>query len=240
MGKRIFLCWLLLCGLLSGPVALAGGGSGDVEETLQGYWETENYGTRIEIDGDRLVILWRNRPVLETDFTLAEEGDDWVVRLARTGLRYRDAASDYAAVTDCRLREGKLCLCQKFVITGDSREVLGKTTNSRYGNVTVITGEALPRLSGLWRTADGVYEMKIDQGTLTWRCQGSEWAAPEAVAVVLPRDGEGPDDFCIVNRDPAEEFVCDLLPFRHEAGALITRPVVFDGSAPEIVFRKVG
>ncbi len=33
-------------------------------------------------------------------------------------------------------------------------------------------------------------------------------------------------------------LLCGLLHFRHEDGALITRMLVLDGEAPEMVFRK--
>ncbi|MBQ8919615.1 MAG: hypothetical protein IJ056_05875 [Acidaminococcaceae bacterium] len=210
-----------------------------MKEMLQGFWEPNNYGTRIEIEGDCFTVLWRNSPVLITTFSVQEDKDGYVVLLKDKGLRYEGASSDYATVTDCRLQDGKMYLHKYFPITGDSEEILSKTTNSRYGNVTVITDEMLPRVTGLWKTADGKFDMKIENGTLTWRFRNSEWEKPEAIAVVRYNYERNPESFTIVNKDPSKDYVCHLMPFRYNNGRLITQMLVYDAKAPEMIFEKV-
>lgn len=239
MRKRIILFCMLLCSVLYCFTAFGKGVDDNVKDKLQGFWAPSDYGTRIEIEGDRFMVLWRNRPVLVTTFSVKEDADGWVVLLDKNGLRYAGASDDYATVKDCRLKDGKLYLKKYFPITGDSEETLSKTTNSRYGNVTVVTDEMLPRLSGLWKTDDGRFEMKIENGTLTWRFNKSKWEIPEAIAVVRYNYERNPDSFTIVNKDPAEDFVCHLLPFRHVGGMLSTRMVIYDAKAPEMLFEKV-
>ena len=234
--KRLFC--LLLCSFFFCSIALAEGGSDDMKEMFQGFWQPGDYGTRIEITGDQFMVLWRNRPVLVTTFSVKKEKDDYVAQLKETGLRYEGAASDYATVTDCRLKDGKMYLSKLFPISGPSDEVLSKTTNSRYGNVTVITEEMMPYLSGLWKTANGNYEMKIEKGMLTWRYKGSKWEEPEAIAVVRPNYKLDPNEFSIVNKDPANDFVCHLMEFRHVNGKLITHMLIHDATAPDIIFEK--
>ena len=58
-------------------------------------------GTRIEITGKSLVILWRNSPLLETKYTLIDMKDKTLIRLKKSGLRYPGAVTDYAAVPVC-------------------------------------------------------------------------------------------------------------------------------------------
>lgn len=240
MSKRIILPCLLLCSFLCCFTVFGKEVDGNVKEMLQGFWAPGDYGTRIEIDGDRFMVLWRNRPVLETNFTIKEDADGCLVVLEHNGLRYAGASEDYAAVKECRLKDGKLYFKKYFPISGDSEEVLFKTTNSRYGNVTVITDEMLPRISGLWKTADKRYELRIENGMLTWRFRKSEWQKPEAIAVVRPNYRLDPEEFLIVNKDPGEDYICHLMQFRHENGKLITHMPVYDAAPPEMVFEKVG
>ena len=239
MRKRFFLFCLLLCSVFFCFTALGKEGDDDVKEMLQGFWQPSDYGTRIEITGDQFMVLWRNRPVLVTTFSVKRDKEGYVVQLKETGLRYEGASSDYASVTGCRLKDGKMYLKKLFPISGPSEEILSKTTNSRYGNVTVITEEMMPYLTGLWKTANGNYEMKIEKGMLTWRFKGSNWEKPEAIAVVRPNYKLGSDEFSIVNKDPANEFVCHLLQFRHVNGKLITHMLIHDATAPDIIFEKV-
>ena len=239
MRKRVFLLLLLFCSCLFCCTAFGKGVDGNVKELLQGFWAPHDYGTRIEISGDRFLVLWRNRPVLLTKFTVKEDKDGCLVQLQKNGLRYEGAASDYATVTECRLKDGKLYLQKYFPISGPDEEILFKTTNSRYGNVTVITEEMLPRLSGLWKTTDGRYEMKIENGMLTWRYKNSAWEKPDPIAVVRRNYERNPECFTIVNQDPAEEFICHLLEFRYENGILITHMLIHDAPAPDIIFEKV-
>ena len=61
------------------------------DKDLNGAYE-EPYviGSRIEIDGSKIIILWRASPVLETSFKIVEED-------GRTELKLKTPASAIAA-----------------------------------------------------------------------------------------------------------------------------------------------
>ena len=131
--------------------------------SLDGAWKPRDYGTRIEIDGDHILILWMNRAQLETTFTVTEEDGKTVLHLEKTGLRERGDQKDYAQITGLWVEDGQMHFVKVFDIAGEKSEVLSPTAESRYGNVTVVTEEELPRLEGLWKTNDRMdYTLKIE------------------------------------------------------------------------------
>ncbi len=205
---------------------------------LDGAWQPDDYGTRVEIKGDTMTVLWRSAPVLETKFSVAAEGEKRVLRLEKTGLRYRDADEDYAAVTACWVEDGKMHLCQRFPITGDDEEILAPTTESRYGDVTVITEKMLPRLQGEWRTADGRHAIRIAGATLESRFGGDDWERPVRIAVVRYNWKRDQDRCTIVPEDPAQHELVPFTTFEYKKGRLHTRIIVHDADSPEFVFEK--
>ena len=94
---------------------------------LEGAWETKYIGTRIEIQGDQITILYRNRPVLETTFTLLEDGEIKYLRLINVGLRYKEDSKDYAIIDKLYLENEQLHLYKTFYIAGKHNEILHKT-----------------------------------------------------------------------------------------------------------------
>lgn len=128
---------------------------------LNGAWEEPGViGTRIEIEGNKIVLLWRGAPVLTTTFRVkaGEEGDALLLR--RTGMRYEHAASDYAAVAGLVYRDGVLTLTEDFPISGPSVTRLRKTENSRYGNFDEVDGR-LGELAGVWKEQGGALTLTV-------------------------------------------------------------------------------
>ena len=236
--KKILLLCLLLVSCVGCPSAFSKGVGDTVGALLEGYWEPGNRGTRVEIHEDEMTVLWLNRPVLVTKFTVIKETEEYVIHLQKNGLRYATEAKDYAMVTGCRLKDGKLYFSKHFPISGPSDEVLSKTTNSRYGNVDIITDQVLPHLQGIWRTTDGNHSIKIQGNTLSLRFRKYDWEKPEKIAVVRYRWEQDPEQFRIVNQDPAQEYICHLTEFRHENGKLITCMPVFDAPRVDMIFEK--
>ncbi|MBQ7475011.1 MAG: hypothetical protein IJS78_03720 [Clostridia bacterium] len=152
---------------------------------LSGAWEEPGViGTRIEIDGDRLTVLWRNSPVLETVFTVKEEDGGELLVPRKTGMRYAGASSDYAEATRLFYADGALEFEEFFPITGKSSTTLRKTDRSRYGNVAVIDGE-LKNLRGEWIANEyNRITFRGDVMTLNGR--------ERRVHVVKSGDGSGP------------------------------------------------
>ena len=137
-------------------------------DELNGAWEMRGViGSRIEIDGKNIVILWRNAPVLDTTFKVKESDGAIELILKKDGMRYAGTYSDYATVKSITLRDGKLEFVEHFPITGDSKTVMEKTSNSRYGNYEIVDG-ILDELQGVWKSADGFVEIKIEGDRMTF------------------------------------------------------------------------
>ena len=138
--------------------------------SLDGAWKPRDYGTRIEIDGENILILWMNRPQLKTTFTVTEEDGKTVLHLEQTGLRERGDQKDYAQITGLWVEDGQMHFVKVFDVAGEKSEVLSPTTESRYGNVTVVTEKELPRIEGVWKTKDRMdYTLKIEGEKISWR-----------------------------------------------------------------------
>ena len=229
LGGAIVLC---LCAFFA-PSLFAG----LVGPKLEGAWQPDDYGTRVEIKGDTMLVLWRNVPVLETKFSVSHEGKKYVLQLEKTEMKDPKRSGTGARITECWVEDGKMHLRQHFEISGDDEEILEKTEESRYGAVKVVSDEMLPRLRGQWRCdADGGWELKISGETLQCRWRGGEWEQPVPIAVV--RDIENPKRIRVVHKDPAEEELPPFRPFRYVDGKLVTRVIVTDKTPPELVFEK--
>ncbi len=135
---------------------------------IQGNWEERGVvGPRIEIIGDRIVILWRGGPVLDTNFTVEEKEDgSQELKLAKNGLRYEGSSSDYATVTGITIKDGKLVFEEHFPITGPSETVLTKTENNRYGNYDILS-DMFDWLKGSWTDESGYNNIRFEKDTAT-------------------------------------------------------------------------
>ena len=206
---------------------------------LEGAWQPDDYGTRIEITGDTMLILWRNAPVLETKFTVSREDGKYVLHLEKTEQRDARDGRLFAHVTGCWVEDGKMHLLQHFEIAGDDEEILMPTKESRYGDVTLVTEKYLPRIRGLWRTkGGGGWEIEIVGETL--RCRGlrdDKWR--ETIPIVVTRDNDDPERIRIVHKDPSEEHVSCFFDLKYVKDRLVAHEIIADGDSPKLVFEKV-
>ena len=208
--------------------------------SLDGAWKPNNYGTRIEIDGDNILILWMNRSQLETTFTVTEEDGKTVLHLEKTGLRERGDQKDYAQITGLWVEDGQMHFVKVFDIAGEKSEVLSPTTESRYGNVTVVTEKELPRIEGVWKTKDRMdYTLKIEGEKISWRFAKYEWEDPVEFAVVHENWDKDPDKFTIRPKNPAVDYFRGFTTFDYRDGKLHTQIPVYDAESPQLVFEKV-
>ena len=223
---------LFLLGAFS--TAFAGGAS------LDGAWKPRDYGTRIEIDGETILILWMNRPQLETTFTVTEEDGKTVLHLEQTGLRERGDQKDYAQITGLWVEDGQMHFVKVFDVAGEKSEVLSPTTESRYGNVTVVTEKELPRIEGVWKTKDRMdYTLKIEGEKISWRFAKYEWEGPVEFAVIHENWEKDPDKFIIRPKNPAVDYFRGFTTFAYRDGKLHTEIPVYDAESPKLVFEKV-
>lgn len=125
---------------------------------IEGNWEVyATIGTRIEIYGDRILILWRNSPVTDTSFKTEEKDDKIYLILKNTDMKYTKNGKPYATVESLYydLKDNKLHFIENFPITGLSEDELVKTETSRYGNYKIVDDEILPLLNGTWVDEEG-------------------------------------------------------------------------------------
>ena len=208
--------------------------------SLDGAWKPRDYGTRIEIDGENILILWMNRPQLKTTFTVTEEDGKTVLHLEQTGLRERGDQKDYAQITGLWVEDGQMHFVKVFDIAGEKSELLSLTTESRYGNVTVVTEKELPRIEGVWKTKDRMdYTLKIEGEKISWRFAKYEWEGPVEFAVIHENWETDPDKFKIRPKNPAVDYFRGFTTFDYRDGKLHTEIPVYDAESPKLVFEKV-
>ena len=208
--------------------------------SLNGAWKPRDCVTRIEIDGENILILWMNRPQLKTTFTVTEEDGKTVLHLEQTGLRERGDQKDYAQITGLWVEDGQLHFVKVFDVAGEKSEVLSPTTESRYGNVTVVTEKELPRIEGVWKTKDRMdYTLKIEGEKISWRFAKYEWEGPVEFAVIHENWETDPDKFKIRPKNPAVDYFTGFTTFDYRDGKLHTQIPVYDAESPQLVFEKV-
>ena len=198
----------------------------------EGAWEECGVlGTRIEIEGKKLIVLWRGGPVLETTFRAVKK--DGVTELvpAHTGMRYQGDSKDYADVVSLTFADGELTFVEHFPITGDSRSVLTKTDYSRYGNCDP-TDELFPALKGRWKSTDGFWEIVFDGDEMTLNGDKRRF-------VVLKSRPPYDNEYRIADPDPTVGMLHGLYPLEYHGDTLVTWLEVCDAPAPKIVFVKV-
>ena len=212
-------------------------GKGD---SLDGAWQPDNYGTRVEIAGDRIVILWRSAPVLETKFTVSREGRKKFLKLEKNEMWDTARGHAVGTVTGCYVEDGKMHLLQHYEFAGDDEEILEPTTESRYGDAKLVTEKMMPRLKGTWKSSDrGGCTLKIDGGSLKWRFGEDEWRGPVDIVVLHYNWKDDKDDYSIVDKDASQDYVGDFQAVEFKKGKLPARIHVHDGDAIKYVFEKV-
>ena len=199
---------------------------------LSGAWEEPGViGTRVEIEGGRITVLWRGGPVLVTKFKTVEKNGFTELVLEDKGLRYRGALTDYATVTSVTVRDDIIELEKSFPITGPSKEILKRTANNRYGNYDIEDG-VLEELAGKWRNDDMDAEAVFSGGTMTF------FGTKRKVHVLRPRrQSSGP--YIIADEDPSVDDMGGFSRFEYLNGTLTTRMLICDGPTVTLVFKKI-
>ena len=200
-----------------------------------------SYGLRLELTGDRFLMLWRNSPVLDTAFTLREEGGRLWFELADINLRNRPNEKPYATVKECYMEDGFIYFLQFFPISGESMSKLAFTENSRYGNVDIVTEELLPELQGRWteKNACGFCKDIIIEGD-QMTMDGIHGKITTAFAVTKGRDfwDKQRKRYDIVNKDPSKDGIGFMTCYTYENGVIKAMIPVCDADAIRLEFVK--
>ncbi len=198
---------------------------------LNGAWEEPGViGNRIEIEGSKIVILWRNSPTLETGFSVSEEDGGLLLKLKKTGLSYTTGGAEYANVTRIFYKDEKLEFVKYFPITGESKDVLKKTANSRYGNYE-ICDEILKELQGEWENERGYMDLTIKKDVMTMNGDSRK------IHVLKPA-GESGERYVIADHDPSVYEWRGLTRFEYYGGVLHTNMIICDGPTVTLNFTK--
>ncbi len=201
---------------------------------LDGAWEEPGViGTRIEISGKKINVLWRNSSVLETTFKTAARDGGRELCLKEKGVRNKGDAKPYADITGLFYKDGVLELTEFFPISGESKTLMKKTAHSRFGNYE-IANEMLKELQGKWKDRDGIFELTIKKDVLTL-------TGKERKIVVLKSGSPEHPEYTLADSDPSAYEFGDFTRFRYEGGVLRTKLIMFDAPSPipDTVFEKV-
>ena len=207
---------------------------------LEGAWETDYIGTRIEIKGDHLTVLHRNRVVLDTNFVLSADGEVKILRLEKINLRYRDDGDDYGVVDKLYLEGNKLHLETTYNITGKDEEILNKTEASRYGDVEIVDEKFLPKLQGKWKAPNSNFTLEIKGNVMICRYSDGTEMDRNEITVTHNNDESDPNYCHIVHKDPAVmEGIGIFTRFTYTNDKLITYEIILDADSPQLEFEKI-
>ena len=207
---------------------------------LEGAWEPDYIGTRLEIQDDHLTILYRNRVVLDTNFVMSTDGEVKILRLEKTGLRYRDDKDDYAVVDKIYLEGNQLHFNKTYKISGKDEEILNKTKASRYGDVEIVDEKFLPKLQGKWKAPNSDYILEFRGNVMVCRYSDGTEMDRNEITVIHNNDESDPNYCHIIHKDPAlMEGVSIFSRFTYENGKLITYEIIFDADSPRLEFEKI-
>ena len=197
---------------------------------LNGAWEEPGViGTRVEIRGRDLVILWRSDPVLTTTFRVQETAEGLSLLPAATGMRYRGAAFDYATLSGLVYRDGALILTEYFPITGESSTTLKPTENTRFGRYAPDQ-KARALVQGDWRDENGFLEMSFRGDKVRFNGKVKRF-------VVLRPFDNGP--LLVADRDPAVDGWDGMDRFEIRGDELVSSIMVCDAKPVPILLRRV-
>ena len=197
---------------------------------LEGAWEEPGViGTRIEIEGDSITVLWRNAPVLETKFKTKKVDGGLLLELKKTGMRYAGSATDYAEVTRIFCRDGALEFEEFFPISGKSSSTLKKTENSRYGNYDIADSE-LPLVQGEW-VANEYHSFTISGDVM-------EMCGKKRKIRLLVSQGQVNGPIRIVDADASVYELQGLANFEFIGGGITATMLICDAPSVRLTFRR--
>ena len=194
-----------------------------------GAWEEPGViGTRIEIEGRKLTVLWRNTPVLETTFRTKKSWEVTELVPAARELSYTKGGPAYATVVSLVIEGDALIFTEHFPVTGQSTERLKRTEDSRYGNYDFADG-ILPELQGEWSTDDGSVTATVRGDSMTFG------GVTKRIRVLAPRDGGA---YRIATDNPAEyEFGYYTRP-EYSGGVISAYETILDGPTVRVELKK--
>lgn len=204
---------------------------------LDGAWEESSViGPRAEIHGNTLIRLWMSAPVLETRFTTKEEGGKIVLQLEHTGLRNSGSLDSYAVIKECYFDGTALVFVDDYRFSGISETKLYPTTHSRYGNVSLVDKEVLPKLQGVWESK---YTDLIFKGSTLNICGHSTNKPDFTTEIVTARtNGYDGDEVMVLDKDPAEKGIADFYSIVFDGKEITAKIHVCDADPMIIVFTK--
>ena len=203
------------------------------DASLNGAWEEPGViGTRVEICNNKIAVLWRNSPVLTTSFSAHESDGRILLTLKKTGLRYNENNSDYAEITSVVYENDTLALSKRFPISGDSTEILKRTSNSRFGNFTVDNG-VLKELKGTWKSGDGFITLDFCRDTLS--INGKK----RKICALKPSgSSDSGNSYIIADADPSRFELDGLSRLKYDGRSLTSDIRVCDAPSVKLVFSK--
>lgn len=194
-----------------------------------------SYGLRLEITGNRFLLLWRNYPVLDTTFTVSEKDSGTFLVLEENGLNdWIPREEPYARLTECLCTENGFRLTEDFPISGESVTEMARTEDSRYGHFTVENDTVLPMLQGVWKSTEG-FSMKLEfrGGTCSVNGESTE-------IVVLRPIGSTENRWTVADKDPSRDYVVSLHKFDFDGETITAFIPVCDAPQITLKFRKAG
>ncbi len=203
---------------------------------FDGAWEEKGViGPRLEIDGDKVIFLWQASVVLETRFDTVQEGGKTVLRLEHNGLRNEGSLDPYAVITEFYFNGTALITVADFRFSGKCETRFFPTSNSRYGNVTLVNDEYLPQLCGVWESK--YTDLVFDGETL--RICGHGMSNPELeLTIVCARPNSSPDKVAILDKDPSKHNIGDFYSVIFSGGKITASIEVCDDRPVNIDFTK--
>lgn len=194
---------------------------------LNGAYEEEGViGTRIEIDYPNILVLWRNSPVLKTNFKM--KGN--VLVLGENELKYENSDSSYGTITSIILKDDKLEFKKNFPVTGESISVLTKTNKSRFGNFEIVD-DIFKKLQGKWKADNFFDELTIKGDTLILN--------GKKVKTHVLKSSSDDNYYKIVDQDSSRYELFDFFLLEYNGENLIGRVMVCDAEPIVVKFAKV-
>lgn len=207
-------------------------------DRFNGAWEEKGViGPRVEIQGNRLVRLWNANIVLETDFETFEEGGKTVLKLVHSGLRDSSSIDPYATIKECYYDGAALVFIDEYRFAGETELRMTPTSNSRYGNVTIVSDEVMPQLQGKWESK---YTDLLFEGSFL-SISGHGLNKPESVTqvVAVKHNSQDSDEIFIIDKDPAKKSIGTYTSIIFCDGSLKAYVRVSDTQSMEVAFTKL-
>ena len=174
--------------------------------------------------------------VLDCEFTLSSEGEKTVLKLESGELRNSpDDESAYAVITGCIYEDDKLTVVENYAISGEKTEVLERTKNSVYGDITRVDDILNPLINGKWECSEYKIKMGFDNGKVKINMNQREKENYICMKYNCDKSGK----MYIRNADPSDEAIGGLVRVYYENGCIYGTIPVCDAPSIQMVLKKV-